>query len=73
MKVPIGNAIAPLAGEIKLDLSRLLGSRMLVQATSGAGKSWLLRLLIEQLGPHIQTIVIDPEGEFALTLARRQD
>lgn len=48
---------------LNVDVSRLVDTRMLVQANSGGGKSWMLRLIAERAG--IQTIVIDPEGEFA--------
>lgn len=50
--------------EIGLDLARLLDGRMLVQGTSGAGKSWTLRRLIEQTFGRVQQIIVDPEGEF---------
>ncbi|MBE1208136.1 helicase HerA domain-containing protein [Aminobacter carboxidus] len=49
---------------IGIDLARLLDGRMLVQGTSGAGKSWTLRRLIEQTHGRVQQIIIDPEGEF---------
>jgi hypothetical protein len=38
---------------------------MLVQANSGAGKSWTLRRILEQTAAGVQQLVIDPEGEFA--------
>jgi hypothetical protein len=50
---------------VTLDLDVLLRTRMLIQANSGKGKSWLLRRLAEQLFGKTQTIIIDPEGEFA--------
>src|SRR5258708_15104779 len=50
-------------GRLELDLPRLVDTRLLIQANSGGGKSWLLRLIAERAG--IQTIVLDPEGEFA--------
>lgn len=50
---------------VSVDLSRLIGTRLLVQASSGAGKSWLLRRLLEQSHGKVQQIVIDPEGEFS--------
>jgi hypothetical protein len=34
---------------ISIDLKTLLRTRLLVQANSGGGKSWLLRRLAEQL------------------------
>lgn len=52
-------------GTLPLDLPKLLETRMLVQANSGAGKSWALRRVLEQTAPHVQQLVIDPEGEFA--------
>jgi Helicase HerA, central domain len=50
---------------VSCDLPRLISTRLLVQASSGAGKSWLLRRLLEQSHGKVQQIVIDPEGEFA--------
>jgi uncharacterized protein DUF87 len=50
-------------GKLELDLSTLVDTRLLIQANSGGGKSWLLRLIAERAG--IQTIVLDNEGEFA--------
>ena len=50
-------------GKLELDLPTLVDTRLLIQANSGGGKSWLLRLLAERAG--IQTIVLDNEGEFA--------
>jgi hypothetical protein len=49
---------------LKLDLELLIPSRLLIQANSGGGKSWLLRRMAEQFFGKIQTIIIDPEGEF---------
>ncbi len=59
-------------GTIRLDLEKLLDGRLLVQGTSGAGKSWTLRRLLEQTHGLVQQIVIDPEGEF-VSLARHFD
>src|SRR5216684_79754 len=53
-----------IAGEkLELDLPTLVDTRLLIQANSGGGKSWLLRLIAERA--RIQTIVLDNEGEFA--------
>lgn len=57
---------------VYLDLKILRKTRMLITANSGGGKSYLLRLLAELLFPHIQVIIIDPEGEFA-TLREKLD
>lgn len=59
-------------GMIRLDLEKLLDGRLLVQGTSGAGKSWTLRRILEQTHGLVQQIVIDPEGEF-VSLARHFD
>src|SRR6185312_7752861 len=58
--------------DIKLDLDRLLETRMFLCANSGAGKSWALRRIIEQTHGHVQQLIIDPEGEFR-TLRERFD
>ena len=50
---------------VSLDLDVLMRTRLLVQANSGGGKSWLLRRLAEQTFGKIPVIIIDPEGEFA--------
>ncbi|MFX8199489.1 DUF87 domain-containing protein, partial [Acinetobacter baumannii] len=50
------------AGPTLLDLERLLATRLLIQAGSGGGKSWLLRRLIEQAFGKVRLIVFDPEG-----------
>lgn len=51
--------------ELTVDLDRLLKSRMLVQAASGGGKSYLARGVLEGTAGRVQQIVLDPEGEFA--------
>ena len=51
-------------GPAMLDLEELLATRLLVQGNSGSGKSHLLRRLLEQSAPHVQQVVIDPEGDF---------
>lgn len=50
---------------VAIDLKTLLVSRLLLQANSGGGKSWLLRRIAEQMVKYVQVIIIDPEGEFA--------
>lgn len=53
-----------LLGEsMRCDLEILLESRMLIQATSGGGKSRTLRRILEQTHGRVQQIIIDPEGE----------
>lgn len=60
-KIIVGKADGKNVG---FDIAELLTTRLLVQANSGGGKSWLLRRLAEQLFGKVQTIIIDPEGEF---------
>ncbi len=57
--------MTPSLGAIPINLPVLLETRMLVQANSGAGKSWALRRILEQTATGVQQLVIDPEGEFA--------
>lgn len=49
---------------INIDLEKLISSRLLLQASSGGGKSYGIRKLAEQLIGHVQVIIIDIEGEF---------
>ncbi len=57
-------------GGLQVDLNRVVASRMLIQANSGGGKSYLCRYLLEQTHGQVQQIVLDPEGEFG-TLRER--
>lgn len=57
--------IIQISQNLTLDLPRLIDTKLLVQANSGGGKSWLLRLIAEQAIPLVQTIIIDPEGEYS--------
>lgn len=50
---------------VKLDLPRLIETRMLIQSNSGGGKSRALRRLLEVTSGKVQQLIIDPEGEFA--------
>lgn len=58
--------------DISFDLDVLLRTRLLIQASSGQGKSWLLRVLAEQAFGKVQIIIIDVEGEFP-TLREKYD
>ena len=57
---------------VKIDLVKLISTRLLIQANSGGGKSWLIRRLLEQSHGKVQQIVIDLEGEFS-TLREKYD
>lgn len=62
----------PTLGTLPIDLPKLLETRLLLQANSGAGKSHALRRILEQTATGVQQLVIDPDGEFA-TLRERFD
>lgn len=57
---------------VSVDALVLADTRALINASSGMGKSWLLRLIAEHVASSIQTIILDPEGEFA-TLREKLD
>ena len=59
--VPIGQTAY---GALELDLDRVLAGRMLVQGGSGAGKSQTMRRIVEEAFDYVQTMIVDPEGEF---------
>lgn len=61
-----------IGGNSTIDLAKLIDTRLLVQANSGGGKSWLLRRLLEQSHGQVQQIIIDLEGEFS-TLREQYD
>ena len=58
--------------DVKIDLAKLISTRLLIQANSGAGKSWLIRRLLEESHGKVQQIVLDLEGEFS-TLREKYD
>lgn len=55
-----------------IDLEKLIETRLLIQANSGGGKSYLLRKFMEQIHGLVPFIVIDLEGEF-VTLREKFD
>lgn len=61
--IPIGKTEA--GDTVTIDVQRLIDTRMLVQANSGGGKSWMLRLLAEGIGQVVPITLLDTEGEFA--------
>ena len=60
---PVGNEVTT-GKAVKIDLQRILESRMLIQANSGGGKSYAIRKFAEITHGKIQQIIIDVEGEF---------
>lgn len=49
---------------VNLDLDRVLAGRLLVQGSSGAGKSQTLRRIVEEAFEYVTVMIVDPEGEF---------
>lgn len=50
---------------VSMDLDVLVRTRALIQATSGGGKSFTMRRIIEQAYGKLPIIIYDPEQEFA--------
>lgn len=59
--VPIGTDCR---GSLDLDLGRLMAGRLLIQGSSGAGKSRTLRRIIEESFDYTTVMIVDPEGDF---------
>jgi|HubBroStandDraft_6_1064221.scaffolds.fasta_scaffold4088436_1 DNA helicase HerA-like ATPase len=53
---------------VGFEIEELLPTRLLIQANSGGGKSFLIRRILEQAFGKIQCFVIDVAGEQALFL-----
>jgi hypothetical protein len=62
-KIEIGTE-SHTGSKLLVDPDRLLDTRLLVMASSGGGKSWVLRKLVESLHGQVQIIILDIEGEF---------
>lgn len=58
--------------DISIDLEKLISGKLLIQANSGGGKSWLIRRIVEQAYGKVQIVILDPEGEFG-TLREKYD
>lgn len=61
-RIPIGRALGPRV--IELDLDKVMAGRLLVQGSSGAGKSLTLRKIVEESFDYLTVMIVDPEGEF---------
>lgn len=68
----VDNQIINIGKDANIDLQVLVNSRLLVQANSGGGKSWILRKILEESNGKVQQIVLDLEGEFS-TLREKYD
>lgn len=66
MKIELGKIIeGESSGAFEVDIDRLIATRLLIQASSGGGKSYAIRKLVEMTNGHVQQIILDLEGEFA--------
>ena len=59
-------------GDLKIDIGRLIETRLLIQASSGGGKSMTLRTILENTFGKTPHIILDTEGEFS-TLREKYD
>jgi hypothetical protein len=50
--------------DLRLNIERLVETRLLIQSNSGGGKSWAMRRILEQTHGKVQQLVIDVEDEF---------
>jgi len=71
-QIEMGTTAQPGAapGPALMNVEELLATRLLIQGNSGCGKSYLIRRLLEQSAPHVQQVIIDPEGDF-VTLSEK--
>lgn len=51
--------------DFTIDPDRLLTTRVLAQANSGGGKSFLVRKIVEMMNGHAQQIILDIEDDFS--------
>jgi len=70
-QAPIGHTITDHNRTVHIGLDALADTRMLIQGNSGAGKSWLMRVMAERI-KGVQILILDPEGEFG-TLRKVRD
>ncbi len=70
-KIRIGKEVEGME-TVKIDLPTLIDTRLLIEANSGGGKSYLIRKFLEETHGKVQQIVLDMEGEFA-TLREKHD
>lgn len=62
-KTELGKFVS--GGKLSLNLDRLIETRLLETASSGGGKSFTLRLIMEGAYKKKQILIIDTEGEFS--------
>lgn len=55
----------PGPGLLPIDLDEMYRANTFIQGATRAGKSWMLRFLVEQLFGRVQQMLFDTEGEYA--------
>ncbi len=55
----------PGPGRLPIDLDEMYRANTFIQGATRAGKSWMLRFLVEQLFGRVQQMLFDTEGEYA--------
>jgi len=50
---------------VRIDLKKLLDTRAIITASSGGGKSWMIRKLLQESYGKVQQIILDWEGEYS--------
>lgn len=63
-KVTIGKILDD-GAPLRLDIPRLIETRLILEASSGGGKSTAIRKVIEEVYGSVQIIILDIEGEFS--------
>ena len=61
-----------LGSGIDINVASLLATGLLIESSSGGGKSWAVRRLLEQRSSHVRQWISDPKGESA-TLGEKYD
>lgn len=72
MKPILGTLLDGERTPLPIDLDVLIETRLLIQANSGGGKSWIVRRTLEQTHSQVQHLVLDVDDEFH-TLREKHD
>ena len=51
--------------EVKIDLEKFIDTRGVLTASSGQGKSWLIRKILQESFGKVQQVILDWEGEYS--------
>ncbi len=70
--MPIEIGLIEGGGKLNVDLGLLIEGKMVVQSSSGGGKSMTIRTLLEKTHGKVPQIILDKDGEYS-TLRERHD